>query len=141
MWSCCVEEFMHSKIFNTYYKIGGISLELISSVWKYPFSQIFVKLGNFYFKIMLAKVVDESGALLFFLSQFLWLLVRLTYFLIRCHDGEAAEWLPPSFKTKLRNNINNCEKPMGEGTVLSWCWRDAALTWGKRQQGEALGGY
>lgn len=125
MWSCCVKEFMHSKFFNTFYKIGGISLELISRVWKYPFSQIFVKLGNFCFKIMPAKVVDESGALLFFLSQFLWLLVRLACFLIRCHDGEAAEWLPPSFKTKSRNT----HKQLGEGAVLSWCWRDAALTW------------
>ena len=31
MW-CCVKEFIHNKIFDTYYKIGDVSLELTSSV-------------------------------------------------------------------------------------------------------------
>lgn len=104
MW-CCVKEFIHNKIFDTYYKIGDVSLELTSSVWKGPFIQIFVKFGNFHFTTMLAKVVIQVVHC-FFLIQFLGLLMRLTYFLIRCHDGEVAEWLLPSFKTKLRDIHN-----------------------------------
>ena len=67
MW-CCVKEFIHNKIFDTYYKIGDVSLELTSSVWKGPFSQIFVKFGNFHFKTMLAKVVIQVVRCIFFNS-------------------------------------------------------------------------
>lgn len=70
------KKLMHYKVVNTYYKIGGIALELTSSVQKYPFSQISVDSGNFYLEIMFARMVDNNDALLFFNSIFL-LLMRL----------------------------------------------------------------
>lgn len=71
-----MKKLMHYKVVNTYYKIGGIALELTSSVQKYPFSQISVDSGNFYLEIMFTRMVDNNDALLFFNSIFL-LLMRL----------------------------------------------------------------
>lgn len=65
MWNHYMKELRHCKIFDIYFKIDGISLGLSTVFKKYPFHQIFVKFGNFYFKPLLAKVVDKNGALYF----------------------------------------------------------------------------
>ena len=59
-----MKEFMGYPIFDTYFEIDGTSLDLTSNLEK--IYQIFVKFGNLYFKILLARVVDENGALFLF---------------------------------------------------------------------------